>query len=581
MSDEIKEVKEEDKNRDNEHVDNGFGVLDDDDEKDFQDAHVLAENQQEDLKLADFDKDSFTETDHVWEAPEGHVYDGRKSGPANMPDGHKKFSPLQIVMLFFPLVLFDLVVLQTNLYYLQTLPETPVTLLTVQEFTVWIGLHMMMTTKWCGNQDDYFTGNGAFDARIYMSRARFYWIKRHLHFVDRTTELPEDDPAYDKLWLLRPLVDYLNWAFSYYWKLSEWVSLDEMMIAFKGHNPFHCFIPRKPHPNGTKMHAICDAVHYFCVQFLVDDKIKRTIPEIASILFLGNVMPGMTVITDRYYTCTDLVRYCLALGVGLIGSTMTIRFMAKHVFTGWSTAEAKSKPQGAFNVATSACGRVANIIWKDKGVVRLTCTAGATCRTRLVRRIRGRQSAEVKAPLAAKMFNQYFHGVDRNDQLRGSNYGLALHFRAMKYTVKMFLGMWDLVLSNSFIMWRTLHPKDKKAHRTWFNRLAQELVDYNPYDEPVHYFETPEVKMLHRLVPFAFGSGNRKGNRRLKRKQAECPMCSTILKRKRSSCGCMECNVALHKGCTNAWHALSPKQKVAKKNRYKALDFDTSDFSTE
>lgn len=574
-----KNGREQEHKVDAEFEDHGFGDESDSDEeekKHFEHTEVEWGQVSPDIKLADLDINNFSATD-LWEAPEGTTYDGRDAGP-RLPKGHKQFSPLQIVMLFFTRELMEFVVTQTNLYYLQSSSNPNAPMLTLGEFTTWIGLHMLMVSCWSKNQDAYFGGEGGFDARQYMSKARFYWIKRYLHFNDNTQMPPRGSPGYDPLYRLRPLVDYLNAMFCKYWKLSEYLSLDEMMIAFKGHNPFHCRIPRKPHPNGTKMHAICDAIHYFCVQFLVDDKTTRTIAEIAGILFLGNVLPGMTVITDRYYTCTDLVRFCMALGVGIIGSTMTIRFLSKNKFVGWSTkSEVDQKPRGTFQVRKSRCGKVANIIWKDNGVVRLTCTTGSSVRCKVVRRKRGKASFLVNAPLVAQMFDKYFHGVDRNDQLRGSNYGLALHFRAQKYTVKMFLGMWDIVLSNSFIVWRILHPKDRKKHRSWFDQVARALLEYNPDGDPDYqpYGRQKDARQPHTLTPFSMGQAQRRGNRRLERKQADCVMCTTRLKRRRTTCGCIDCNVALHSGdCSDSWHSLTPEERKRKKPRYRKLDFD-------
>lgn len=563
---------EKNHNRDAEFEDFGFGQeSDSDSEGEEKDADW------KEKKLADLDTDHFTQSD-LWEAPEGATYDGRDAGP-KLPKGHMSFSPLQIMMLFFTHDLMEFVVSQSNLYFAQNNPNSTAPLMTVYEFTTWIALHMMMVSCWSKSQDSYFLGTGGFDARQYMSKARFYWIKQNLHFNDKTKRPPRGSPNYDPLYLLRPLVDYLNAMFSKYWTLSEYMSLDEMMIAFKGHNPWHCRIPRKPHPNGTKMHAICDAIHYFCVQFLVDDKTTRTIAEIASILFAGNVVSGMTVITDRYYTCTDLVRFCMALGVGIIGSTMSIRFLCKNKFVGWSTkSEIQAKPRGTFQVMKSRCGKVANIIWKDNGVVRLTCTASCSARCKVVRRKRGRTSFLVNAPMAAQVFDSYFHGVDRNDQLRGSNYGLALHFRAQKYTVKMFLGMLDLVLSNSFIVWRILHPNDRKKHRKWFNQVARALLEYNPNGEPEYQPEDEEkATQPHPLTPFSFRKATRRGHERLERKQADCAMCSTPLKRKRTTCGCSTCNVALCRGsCSDSWHSLSPDERSLKRKRHRPLDFELS-----
>ena len=61
----------------------------------------------------------------------------------------------------------------------------------------------------------------------------------------------------------------------------------------------------------TKLHAICDGVLYFCVALMVDDNVKHSIAEIAQRLFRNNVKPGVTVITDRYYTCKGLLQFCM------------------------------------------------------------------------------------------------------------------------------------------------------------------------------------------------------------------------------------------------------------------------------
>ena len=169
----------------------------------------------DDVKLADLDT-KFTRSP-LWEAP-GTPYDGRDAGPTNMPDGYKKFSPLQIFLLLFPVELFRLIVTQTNLYYLQGAPEVLEPLMTLKELFVFVALHMMMLNSWTGAQNDFFLRKAGFDATQYMTRQRFYWIKRHLHFADKTQRVPEGTPGWDPLYLIRPLVT-LNATFKKYWKL--------------------------------------------------------------------------------------------------------------------------------------------------------------------------------------------------------------------------------------------------------------------------------------------------------------------------------------------------------------------------
>lgn len=502
----------------------------------------------------------------LWEGKELPIYDGRGAGPCNLPPNKADLGPLDFFLLLFPMVLVECIVTQTNLYYVQLRKQGDKLepLLTVREFFVWVGLHIKMVNQWSRNQDSYWDGSGSFDARVFMSRRRFYWIKQHLHFNDKTKKPPADSPDYDDVYPLRPVVDMLNATFRKYWKLSDFLSLDEMMVSFKGRNPLHRFIPRKPHPNGLKLHAVCDAVLFFCVAFLVDDNSSKTIPFIARTLFAGVVVPGMTVVTDRYYTCTGLVQLCLSRRIGLIGSTMTQRFLAKNVLTGWSGREGKARARGYFEVATNTTGDVACVCWKDKGVVRLTLTTSSTCRTTLVRRQSGMPSFLVRGPLAVKVFDAYFHGVDRNDQLRGNGYGLSLTFRAKKWTVKLFLGLLDVAFSNAWIIWRYLHPKEAKKHREWFTRLADDMLRFGETK-----VDEREMKVgAHRLRRLSGGA---------KRPMVRCPMCSTPKAAHRTTFGCPECQVGLHQGeCAQRWHALTPEEQRSKRRRVRKLEFQNS-----
>jgi hypothetical protein len=562
----------------------GFGDTDSDSESDCSSDEDCV---WDDPELPDLDM-KFKKSG-LWQAPEMPLYDERHYGPQNMPDGYRKFSPLQIFTLLFPLKLWELIKMHTNLYAWQLADEShteqnPVDV-TVKELLVWVALHLKMMRAWHGQQDQYWTPNGAFDAKQYMPRGRFYWIKSHLHFANKD-EQPDSD---DKLFLLRPLLDMFNKTFREHWRPSAFVSLDEMMMPFKGRNPFHFYIPRKPHANGCKLHAICCARGYFCVAFLFDDKGGFTIAEIARALFAMAVRAGMTVITDRYYTCTDLVRFCIARNVGLVGSTRSNRWLAKNKVSGrWTGAAGKKKARGTYESFTNGDGTVCCAIWKDKGVVRLTMTAGDNTRAKVWRRTRGAKPGWVTCPRGALVYDKYFHGVDRNDQLRSSLYGLALHFKAQKWTVKMFFGLLDVVLSNAWILWRTIHPKDTKKHADWLARLAEELLAWNPCGDPVYRERkstpAPVTPLRQHPVRCTIREGPdtpRSGRRVL----GLCRLCLKVAKRrKRVTTGCAICAVALcarpHAGaetsCHAQWHDLSDaERKRYSKRMRKQMEWDS------
>ena len=554
----------------------GLGAAEDDEYVDYEsdDENAIDPFEGEDIPEMD---DTWTTTE-LWQGPWLPDYDDRKSGPRNLPKNHKEMSPLDFLLLLFPLYLLKFITIQTNLKALQE-GQDPSAFMTLHEFCVYIGLHLLMMLNWSGTQDSYFVGKGAFDARKYMSRRRFYWIKRFLHFNDTKDKPKSGQPGYDPLFAVKPIIDTLNVTFKKYWRLFRYVSLDEMMIAFRGRNPFHRFIPRKPHPNGSKLHAIADAIAYYVVSFIVDGLSKMKIPEIAKALFNNTVVAGMTVITDRYYTCRGLVNYCMSRKIGFIGSCMSCRWMARKIFPLWTAAHSNKKERGDFETATNADRSVACVAWRDKGTVKLVATTGSTVRSRLKRRQKGRSPFNVTAPQIAEIFDNYYHGVDRNDQLRGPGYGLSLRFRAQKYTVKLFLGFLDIALSNAWILWRNVHPKDYKHHRQWMQRVAEDLIKYNPLGDPVYVQPLSEVPLAdrHPNVKLGFTRGGVK-----RRRQLLCQLCGSTANngtRRRASSGCQRCNVVLHPWCHAKWHRLaSPLRRKARvRRRRKALDFDDTD----
>ena len=559
---------------------------------DRSDNHVNFESH--DLPALD---ENFRKINGTWEAPRGPMYNEVGHGPQNMPPNYKHLTPIEMFTVLFPVTLMQLIAVYTNVYIEQEfakpqrqgdkLPER----VTVRELYVWVGLHIKMMRNWCGDQDAYWRGTGSFDAREHMSYRRFYFIKRWLHFNDTAKEPTRGQPDYDPLYKMRPLIETLNATFGAHWKMCMYVSLDEMMLLFKGKNPFHRYVRGKPHPNGFKLHAICDAIYYFCGAFLVDDNEKRTIADIASTLFQRVVSAGMTVVTDRFYTCKGLVQFCLKYKVGLIGSTMGNRFLARRELPGWSSAESKNRARGDFECAVNGDKTVCCIVWKDKATVRLTCTASNTCTTTVKRRQRGQGVFQVWAPTAAAIANQYFHGVDRNDQLRGHGYGLVLTFRALKYTIKLFLGMLDLVLSNSWILWRTIHKSQAKRHGKWIMDLAEEMLKFNPLKDP-EYSRSPAPATsslqtkegVHLVRPFALRCPSSS-----RRYLADCRLCASKMKRKRTVTGCFGCNIPLcsqpsgsspdSSSCHEVWHSLMPKQrsKLTKRMRVRKLHWQEID----
>ena len=342
-----------------------------------------------------------------------------------------------------------------------------------------------------------------------------------------------------------------------------------MMLAFKGRNPFHRYVPRKPHANGTKLHALCDSHHYYLMRFIVDDNISRTVPEIAAQVLKDVVEPGQIIVTDRWYTCKGLVRLCLKERLGFVGTTKGNVFLGRRALPGWGKDDAKERARGAYECAVNSDETVCCICWRDGSTVKLTTTAANNMRVYMKRKKRDVGEFIVTAPLAIQVFYMFFHGCDRSDQMRGPGYGVVLRFRARKYTVKFFMGAFDMALANVWVLWVYLHPKDRKQHRRWFLDLADTMLHYG---RPHGWVPGADAD------PMTQWNDEHKQRKFKQGKKYDCAVCSqrsgNPKDRKRTVTGCMKCMVALCSDkCRSTWHGWNEAERKSHKKRRCKLDF--------
>ena len=75
-------------------------------------------------------------------------------------------------------------------------------------------------------------------------------------------------PDYDKMGQLYWLLDHLRGAFKQKWTLGKFITVDEMMISYKGSNcPVRQYLPQKSQKWGVKVWCLADSaskyVYYF------------------------------------------------------------------------------------------------------------------------------------------------------------------------------------------------------------------------------------------------------------------------------------------------------------------------------
>lgn len=95
--------------------------------------------------------------------------------------------------------------------------------------------------------------------RCVMSSRRFESLLQFIHINDSRKQPAAGEPGYDKLYKIRPLLNILlkNYRDSY--TPSEYISIDESMIGFKGRLAFLQYMPKKPQKWGMKAWVLADS----------------------------------------------------------------------------------------------------------------------------------------------------------------------------------------------------------------------------------------------------------------------------------------------------------------------------------
>lgn len=103
---------------------------------------------------------------------------------------------------------------------------------------------------------DNSKGNGLESCYLTMSEKRFRFILRCFRFDDIKDR--ENRKAIDKLAPIREVFEIIINNFQKYYSPSEYLTIDEQLLAFRGRCSFKQYIPSKPAKYGVKVFALVD-----------------------------------------------------------------------------------------------------------------------------------------------------------------------------------------------------------------------------------------------------------------------------------------------------------------------------------
>jgi hypothetical protein len=167
------------------------------------------------------------------------------------PPPEDEMTPYQFFKALIDDEMLERISMETNLY--AHAKEGKVVNVTKDEIEKYFGILLYMGVVSMSQYHMYWAKESRFPLIAdVMSRNRFETIRRYLHFNDNANAKSRDDPAHDKLYKIRPLIDGLRLNLNCI-PPEEHQSIDEQIIPFKGRSFLKQYIKNKPHKWGFKV----------------------------------------------------------------------------------------------------------------------------------------------------------------------------------------------------------------------------------------------------------------------------------------------------------------------------------------
>lgn len=250
-----------------------------------------------------------------------------------------------------------------------------------------------------------------------MSSRRFELILRFLHLNDSQTQPQRGQNGFDKLYKVRPLLDLLTASFRDNYTPSQFLSVDESMISFKGRLSFLQYLPKKPHKWGMKAWVLADAGNGYTWGWkLYTGKEKNrtetglahhvVVDLVDDVRLLGK---GHVIVMDNFYSSPALFHDLRSRGFHACG---TVRKDRKGLPENVCTATLQKG-----EVISSVDDSVMALKWKDKRDVFMISTYHNNSMMTKTRRSRAADGGveDIQKPQVVEDYNQNMGGVDKSE----------------------------------------------------------------------------------------------------------------------------------------------------------------------
>eukprot|EP00795_Rhopilema_esculentum_P015073 gene15073-6239_t len=383
-------------------------------------------------------------------------------------------SEIDFFELLFPKELYAHISTETNKYALHKrhpplVPDNDWYPTTVEEIKLYLGIRVYMSILNFPSFAQYWSKDSVFGNSFIsnlMSRNRFQKINEYFHVADRTTMPPKSSPHFDKLFLVRPVLDAVRKNCLKAYNPHKCFAIDEAMIKFRGRSSLKQHLPAKPTKYGIKVWMRADSLNGFCNEFFVytgkptgKEPEKNLGQKVVKQLTENIENKGHHGYTDNYFTTVAGVEERFEKGVYLCG---TIKSNAKGL-----PQEIKGKKickeAGSYIQFQKGGSALSAVAWREKKsrkpVRILSANVNPSAEiSSVARKQRDGTRVPVMCPIQVSNYNKFMNAVDRNDQIRTQ---YMTYRRCNRWWTYIFWFLFDLSVANSFLLF-----KESPNHKT-------------------------------------------------------------------------------------------------------------------
>lgn len=456
--------------------------------------------------------------------------------PGPCQDALNSSTPLEKFCLFFPDEILTKIVDFTNIYITEKIRENfererDCKSTSVIEIKALFGLlfyigklrgaHLNTKDLWATD------GTGCDICIAAMSRSRFHFLLRCLRFDDiRTRQTRKEN---DKLAPIREVFEQFVFYVRKYYRHGEHVTIDEILLAFRGRCPFRQYLPSKPAKYGLKVFAVCDAKTYYTSNLEIyagkqndgpyqisnspSDVVKRLVDPIKG--------SNRNIVMDNWFMSISLMTDLLDnFGLTCLG---TLRKNKKEIPPEFIQTRGRQEYETYFGFKNNAT--LLSYVPKRGKVVLLASTMHHDAK---------------KKPEMITDYNTFKCGVDIVDQMTGT---YSVSRRTQRWPLCLFFGLLNIGGLNAYVIQKAMLPSDNFTRRDFIKTLAISLIAPHLH-ERISIANIPQhiKNRIQNIIPEVEPPAA--SNPPVSRRKARCGLCNWKKDRK-TKVFCTKCNVPI------------------------------------